>query len=1430
MIYHISNSGNDAETTPNEGTPWATIAKLNTFMSTGAGLEPGDEVAFARGSVFAEKLFVPTQNDGTALNPIIFRDYGTGALPVFDAGKILTGWTSLGSGLYEITDVGFPADVKMMQVGGVNRPKKTGPFRRIDTTGTSTTLISTDLPAYDYSVGYGEVIVEKYVFHHDKCLISSRSGNTLTISAPTADITREGYRFIIQNLIETLTEPLDWMHVPATNKITIYSPTTHPDALNIRVSYLDHCIETYGNQYNEFHNLSLTGANESAGFFETAQYIKLNGLYIHNTGETGIWFNTTRYGDVRNCELYNIYSTGFQQNNDSHTLTFEHNVIDTTFPFFGAGINGPSAGTGFYGGGIDTFIRENRWINIGHGAIRFAGDNTEVDRNFIDGYCVVKTDNGGVYTYGGTNGQNTYVNQKVRNNIVIGAAISGHLDASIGLYGDDNQDNTLYENNLVIRSAGSAIYNHNSGNIDHTGNIVYDTWYGKLYIHNAPNELIRNSDFTGQVIVLRGKDEAPYRIETALGETDIDSFGTINNNKFILMSGEEFVAYTRHEVAGKRIYRNYSWAQWQTLRGKDLTSEVITLNIPEYDIVSLGANKFLGDGTFQDGATTGTTIFYSGGTAVREVDTTSKITGTHSLRARVTAESSTGTNVALSFRFGELEAGKAYQQEFRALAISGHQSLNVYFAMTDWPYSRLTRTWHFIATDTAKLFQFVVDKFFAALSVSMVIEFQSDQGDLYTDDISLKEITAGTKTDYEQHIKPIYNDTLATANIALPAGYWKDINDVPLTSPVSVPAFNSMLIVATEAPPVTYQITTSVFPEGAGSVVKTPAEAQESGAAYSLTATPAALKVFSRYAAWDGAAWQLFSGSNPFNGFISNDLDVRAEFVDQTFALTLSVDPAGYGTVSQAPSGAHASGTSVTLGAIAAEGKRFVGWYDGVMLLSELDSYSYTTLGEAKTIVGFFEDVPEPEPDTFQITTSVEPAGAGSITKTPAEGLEEGQSYTLTAIAASGKVFSRYAALFEGEWILLSASNPLTASMPPLDLVVRAEFVNAPAVEYDLTVLVFPVGAGTITGPGPYVGGAVVTLGAVASGDWRFSYWMRNGQVISEAEELLVTMPSENTEFTAFFESVAEMGDGALGYNLNGMYLSELGILPGQAPGSTIALAGAWDMPARLGKTHHEWGDQDGVQPYVREDEIFHGGRTLQFYGLVQAVDYTAALAAVHELYADMDAFYTLVNFATPFGSFWVHVVDEVQATHIGDGWWQVVITFREPEPLLTGTIPVGDSDLPGIDGNPFESLGLMLLRYDTSLNRPQARQAGFTAYGKEGFGRKKRGLREYSYELLLTAPTYTEFTNRLRTLYAMMKSPGYRTMVPGDGTYREVFNKDGFAVSQVQVITGQLSAVVELKLAEVRLLIDWNVLTDGTGSVLVDGEGRPLIDVLKKG
>jgi hypothetical protein len=72
-----------------------------------------------------------------------------------------------------------------------------------------------------------------------------------------------------------------------------------------------------------------------------------------------------------------------------------------------------------------------------------------------------------------------------------------------------------------------------------------------------------------------------------------------------------------------------------------------------------------------------------------------------------------------------------------------------------------------------------------------------------------------------------------------------------------------------------------------------------------------------------------------------------------------------------------------------------------------------------------------------------------------------------------------------------------------------------------------------------------------------------------------------------------------MAYLLDTVDLSTYGIIAGHVPSSNIALKGCFDLPSRTGKCYHEWGDENGLEPYVASGEMFFAGRDITLHGSI---------------------------------------------------------------------------------------------------------------------------------------------------------------------------------------------------------------------------------------
>ncbi|SMG35360.1 hypothetical protein [Sphingobacterium psychroaquaticum] len=303
-------------------------------------------------------------------------------------------------------------------------------------------------------------------------------------------------------------------------------------------------------------------------------------------------------------------------------------------------------------------------------------------------------------------------------------------------------------------------------------------------------------------------------------------------------------------------------------------------------------------------------------------------------------------------------------------------------------------------------------------------------------------------------------------------------------------------------------------------------------------------------------------------------------------------------------------------------------------------------------------------------------------------------------------------------------------------------------------------------------------------------------------------------------------------YYINGLNIEQqFGLVASQIPGGNMAISGAWDMPARTGKIFHDWGDENGIEPYLRSDEIFFGGRDINFYAFMKTASRKEAIINLENFYNAIDTD-RLIDFTHPgLGNWSVYINSEVVIKyHYMDNIAEINFTFREPLVVFPVVeFPIVDNSNESIDNLSWEQLGVTLLTLENDLDRPTPKIQKTTSYGNEVFYGVKRSFRELAFKGVINQPSFNGFKAVINRLYTLFSLPNARTLRMPDGTVREVFVKDGFQITNMQMESNGVIAEIDIKFVEVGQLQEYNKLTDQSKLLLVDQYGQPLSEIIKK-
>jgi len=329
-------------------------------------------------------------------------------------------------------------------------------------------------------------------------------------------------------------------------------------------------------------------------------------------------------------------------------------------------------------------------------------------------------------------------------------------------------------------------------------------------------------------------------------------------------------------------------------------------------------------------------------------------------------------------------------------------------------------------------------------------------------------------------------------------------------------------------------------------------------------------------------------------------------------------------------------------------------------------------------------------------------------------------------------------------------------------------------------------------------------------------------------------------------------------YSINSIQLSSFGFEAGQhSPSSNLAIAGAWDMPARLGETGYDWGDEKGFEPWVAPEDIRFGGRSIELVGIIKGNNRKNGQDKLYDLYEFLDSITSIATLSSDlYGTWQVFVNGPISTKYISNGWYQIRIPFRQPiVPLPSGPIGVpeafvltnniGDEILSnlsnqiltstfiwdgfGIDGYSFNDLGLIVLFAQGRSDRPAPKDFQTTTYINEGWAIRPTAMRSVNIRCLINQPSYEDFVKVTDGLHKLLAKPGLRTITLHDDALRTFYVPGGYKVTGVRMYAhGRFYGFLEMQLHEIGFSDNdkWGELTDNTGIGIVSEFGNIITTV----
>ncbi len=577
--YFSAKSGDDSRSSlqaQNPSTPWKTINKLNGFLD----LKPGDSVLFNRDETFYGSLTINAS--GTEGKAIVYGAYGTGANPVITGFTTVSSWTNLGGNIWESSNaVSTLTTCNVVVINEMNMPMGRYPntgYLTLQNFSGNTSITTSSLTGSPDWTG-AEVVIKKNRWIINRNPITSQSGGTLTYSGGGAYNSRNNWGFFIQNDIRTLDTANEWYYNSSTNKIDVYS-TSSPT--NVQASSVDTLITMFRENYITFDNLSFTGANFDAFFIESCTHVTIINCNI-NFSYNGI--HGGNYGGSSSANFILKNSTINHTNNNGIDLPSEftsamvsNNLVKNTGVIPGMGGSGDGKYQGISSSGTNSIIENNEVDSTGYNGIAFQGNSITISKNFINYFCLVKDDGGGIYTQSTGNGKIISYNI-ILNGIGSNAGTNNccGFSSAMGIYCDDNSSGVQVLNNSVANISFAGIYLHDAHDIILEENTVYNCSKTGLLVKNDVNKtFIRNITIEKNIFFAREASQLAFNVASL--HNDVTSFGTIDFNYYVRPLGNGLVFDADPTNAGGS-HNLYSFKDWQTYSGYDAHSHKAPITI-----------------------------------------------------------------------------------------------------------------------------------------------------------------------------------------------------------------------------------------------------------------------------------------------------------------------------------------------------------------------------------------------------------------------------------------------------------------------------------------------------------------------------------------------------------------------------------------------------------------------------------------------------------------------------------------------------------------------------------------------------------------------------------------------------------------------------------------------------------------------------------
>lgn len=554
--YFSSSTGSDdrsAKQAQNSSTPWKSLDKLNSFFSN---LDAGDAVLLKRGDIFYGSITV--SKSGSSGSPIIIGAYGSGDKPVITSLVTLTGWSADNAhrGVYQsAANQSLSSTVNTVLINGA--PQELGRYPNSDAANKGylsfqahegTTSITDNNLSSNVNWTGAELVLRQRRWVIDRDLITSQSGSTIFYSPSSKYEPDNKSGYFIQNDIKTLDKPGEWYYNPSSKQLSVFVGKNNPSSYTIQASSIDNLISSSNYSNVTFDNLQIEGSNVCGFIIKNGSNINIKNCDILFSGRDGLRVSNHKNLDIENCTVANSNNNGIDISG-SNNVTLRNNSIINTSILPGMTGSGDGKGLALHCYGNGSIIEYNEIRNSGYSALDFNGDDVTIKNNFIDSFCIIKDDGGGIYSYTG------YSKSARKGRVVIGNILINGVGAPQGTGYPNREANGIYMDvgstgveimDNTVANTASGIFFHNAHDLTVKNNTCFNNKVGLYMQRNGNKIFIRNNIITNNIFFSKSPKQLAVSISTS-GD-DIDSIGSLDSNYYSRPLADDLVF--KQSVAG----------------------------------------------------------------------------------------------------------------------------------------------------------------------------------------------------------------------------------------------------------------------------------------------------------------------------------------------------------------------------------------------------------------------------------------------------------------------------------------------------------------------------------------------------------------------------------------------------------------------------------------------------------------------------------------------------------------------------------------------------------------------------------------------------------------------------------------------------------------------------------------------------------------